>query len=193
MNYIPENHYVYCHFRNDTGVVFYIGKGQKNRAYTKQSRNPYWHNVVKKASGFRVEIIAKNLTAKEALQYERVLIQNFKKQHLDSLCNLTDGGEGGLNPSVETREKQRQAKLGKKLSEEVKAKIAVAGKNRVFTKETKEKLRLVQLGRTSPYKGIARSPEVCLKISESKKAKNFKHTEEAKAKMSLAKKTKRKV
>lgn len=186
-------HYVYCHFRNDTNELFYIGKGQKNRAYSKQRRNPYWKNVVNKANGYTVKIIATHLTNKEALNFERVLIKAVKDQHDVSLCNLTDGGDGALNPSKETREKQRAAKLGKKLSEEHKQKIAEAGKNRVFTEETRNKISKAHTGRPSKYKGIKRSPEVCLKISEAKKAKNMKHTDEAKMKMSLAKQHKRNV
>ena len=185
--------YVYCHYRLDTDQVFYIGKGQNRRAYSKQKRNNYWQNIVNKAKGFRVEILAKNLTVQEALNYERLLISTLRLKYPSLLCNLTDGGEGGLNPSPETRLKQSIAKIGRKLSEEHKQKIAEAGKNRIITEETRNKLRLKQIGRKSKYKGIKRSPEVCVKISEAKKAKNHKHTEEAKAKMSLAKLKKRKV
>lgn len=185
--------YVYCHYRIDTNEVFYIGKGQQRRAYSKQKRNNYWKNIVNKAKGFTVEILAKNLTTQEALNYERLLISSLRGKYPDLLCNLTDGGEGGLNPSLETRLKQSIAKTGRKLSEEHKHKISTAGKNRVVTEETRNKIRLIQLGRKSKYKGIKRSPEICLKISEAKKAKNYKHTEETKAKMSLAKLKKRKV
>jgi hypothetical protein len=185
------NHYVYCHYRLDTNTVFYIGKGQNRRAYSKQKRNAYWSNIVKKAGGFRVEILADKLLNTEALKYERVLITALKKKHHELLCNLTDGGEGGLNPSFETRQKQRNAKLGKKLSEEHKRKIGEAGKERIFTAEARAKISQAQLGRPSKYKGIKRSPEVCLKISEAKKAKNMKHSEETKLKMSLARQGKR--
>ena len=69
---IPSNtiHYVYCHFRNDNNTVFYVGKGQKRRAYSTQRRNPYWQNIVNKSQGFKAEIVAHNLTEKEALNYE---------------------------------------------------------------------------------------------------------------------------
>lgn len=185
------NHYVYCHYRLDTNTVFYIGKGQNRRAYSKQKRNVYWSNIVKKAGGFRVEILADKLLNIDALKYERVLITALKKKYPELLCNLTDGGEGGLNPSFETRQKQRNAKLGKKLSEEHKRKIGEAGKSRIFTAEARAKISQAQLGRPSKYKGVKRSPEVCLKISEAKKAKNMKHSEETKLKMSLAKQGKR--
>lgn len=55
-------HYVYVHFRNDTNQIFYVGKGSGKRAYNSQKRNGYWKNVVKKANGYSVQIIAKNLS-----------------------------------------------------------------------------------------------------------------------------------
>jgi len=62
--------------------------------------------------------------------------------------------------SPEQIEKMRQVNLGKKLSEETKKKIGIAGKGRIVTEETRQKLR------------------------ESKKG--FRHTEEAKEKNRLA-------
>jgi len=50
--------YIYLHRRNDTGEVFYVGKGTGKRATETHSRNSHWHNVVNKA-GFTAEIIAK--------------------------------------------------------------------------------------------------------------------------------------
>jgi hypothetical protein len=37
----------------------------------------------------------------------------WHREHGHPLCNLTDGGDGGLNPSPETREKMSAAKRGK--------------------------------------------------------------------------------
>lgn len=171
---LPSNtfHYVYCHFRNDTDEVFYVGKGQKRRAYSKQRRNPYWNNIVNKAQGFRVEIVAHNLTEKEALNYERVLISALREQHPDTLCNLTDGGDGVYNPSAETRQKQRDAKLGKKLSEEHKQKISLGGKNRVVTDVTRNKIAAKLQGNTNG--AGKRDPEVGRKISATKLGKQYK-------------------
>ena len=54
-------YYVYEHTRPDTGNVFYVGKGSFKRAYSKAKRNKHWHNIVNKAQGFSVNIIAKDL------------------------------------------------------------------------------------------------------------------------------------
>ncbi len=184
---------MYCHYRIDTNEVFYIGKGQWRRAYSKQKRNNHWKNIVAKNNGFKVEILAKNLSLTESLNYERLLISSLRLKYPKLLCNLTDGGDGGLNPSEETRKKQAAAKRGRVLTEEHKQKISAGNKNRIVSQETKEKIRNAQLGRVSKFKGLKRSPEICLKISEAKKAKNYKHSEEAKAKMSAAKLKKRNI
>lgn len=72
--------------------------------------------------------------------------------------NLTDGGEGLVNPSEETRARmsanrpdvsgEKNPNYGKKTPPEVCAKISAA-----------------QKGRPSPFKGKKRSPEFCAKIS----------------------------
>lgn len=144
------NHLVYCHTRPDTNEIFYIGKGSLVRAKTSGSRNRYWKNVVAKAGGFNVEIVAKNLTEKEALSFEILLIKKLREQNV-KLTNITAGGEGtsGMKLSEEHKEKLRQAKLGKKLSPEH---IAKAAK-----------------GRT----GMKRSEAHCKAISESLKGKKM--------------------
>ena len=81
--------------------------------------------------------------------------------------NVRDGANGGNNVGAamkeDTKEKLRQANLGKKYSEETKAKVSLALKNRVQkerTQELKDKMRKIKLG--------------------------TKHTEQAKKSMSLA-------
>ena len=82
--------YIYLHRRNDTGKVFYVGKGMNRRAWSKKQRNPHWHNVVNKA-GFTVEIIAKGLTEEEAYWAEPLLIE---AHGLENLTNMRAGGTG---------------------------------------------------------------------------------------------------
>jgi group I intron endonuclease len=76
--------------------------------------------------------------------------------------NLNDGGEGGLNPSEETRNKQREAGKGRKHSQEEKTKISEANKGKTFWNMTEE---------------------IRKKMSDVKKGK--KHSEETKLKMAL--------
>jgi group I intron endonuclease len=67
------------------------------------------------------------------------------------------GSRIGHSPSPETREKLRQANLGKKYSEETKRKHSEQGKTRTQSPETREKVRLIRLG-------TKRSPETCEKL-----------------------------
>ena len=53
---MSNNFYVYVHRTADTGRIFYVGKGTKNRAWTKGSRNLHWRNIVNK-HGYTVEIV----------------------------------------------------------------------------------------------------------------------------------------
>lgn len=157
--------YTYCHTRNDTGKIFYIGKGsRKYRASSKDQRNGYWQNIVNK-HGFSSEILAYWNTEKEAFDHEKLLISCFKDMGY-TLTNMTEGGEGCSKPSLETRkkmslskigkpsprkgvilsdeikEKLRKANLGKKMPEEQKNKISKALKNRKFSEEHKKNLSL---------------------------------------------------
>ncbi|MHB8272506.1 GIY-YIG nuclease family protein [Bradyrhizobium sp.] len=107
---MPEKFYVYEHWRPDTDMPFYIGKGVGNRAFRfKKNRNRYYRNIVKKLEnqGLCVEVkfVANNLSESDALalEIERIL---FWRERGIKLANLTDGGEGvsGLKHSKETKE-----------------------------------------------------------------------------------------
>ena len=52
---MSNNFYVYVHRTADTGRIFYVGKGTKNRAWTKGSRNLHWRNIVNK-NGYHVKL-----------------------------------------------------------------------------------------------------------------------------------------
>lgn len=134
-------HCVYAHKRLSTGHVFYIGKGSGNRPNSKSKRNKYWQNIVSKDGGFNCEIIASGLTEKEAYFFERLLITKVKEQTDIKLTNLIDGGKGGsFNPSDEVRAKQRNAKIGRSLTEEHKEKIRQANFLRLYKKGYKQNL-----------------------------------------------------
>ena len=82
----------------------------------------------------------------------------------------------------ETREKLRQANLGKKYSAETRKKVSIASTGRKHTQETKDKLRKINLGKKH-------SEETKKKISDFWKGKPSQmkgkhHTEETKRKLS---------
>ena len=117
---------------------------------------------------------------------------NYNRYKLNGL-NLTDGGEGarGHTTSESTKEKLRQHRLGKKLSDETKAKI------RATILETKAKLRQHHLGKkisdetkakiSKANKGKKHTDETKAKISTSLRGRVIKHNSETKNKMSVVK------
>ena len=166
--------YVYRHIRLDTNQVFYIGigsddKGKFQRAYTKQSRNTHWNNIVKTTS-YEVEIMLDDLTWEEACTKEIEFIKLYGRRNINegTLVNLTDGGStgtigmihsketrnamsntkkgkpSGIKQSKETIEKRIGSLRGKPRSEEVKQKIKESKKN--ISKETRQKLSDFQKG-----------------------------------------------
>jgi hypothetical protein len=147
---------VYQHRRNDTGEIFYIGRGVPGRANV-YGRNPHWENIVTK-HGYSVEVVASGLTVEEANAMEIVLIDKIGRRDLKTgpLVNKTAGGEGmvGWVPSDETRAKLAAAKRGKKLSDETRAKLAEA--NRRYFAE-------------NPDNNPMKRPEVAAKQAEAKR------------------------
>lgn len=112
--------YVYTHTRMDTNQVFYVGIGSKPncfRAFEKTKRNKHWRSIASKTD-FKVEIIADNITWKNACNKEMELIKFYGRadKKNGTLCNWTDGGEGakGAIVSDETKKKISSGKIGKK-------------------------------------------------------------------------------
>lgn len=164
---------VYAHIRPDTNTVFYIGKGTEKRSRQTSNRNQYWKRVVAKNSGFKTQIIAANLTEREALNFEVLVIKGLKEQNV-KLCNLTEGGDGvsGYRHTPEVCEAQRQRMLGKALT-----------KSKKLSDETKHKLRMAKLGKKLSYehaenvaaskRGRKYSEAYCKAISESLKGRKL--------------------
>lgn len=115
-------YFIYLHTRNDTGDVFYVGKGtrthakQYQRAFVTKRRSKFWQAIDGKA-GFTVHLYADFFQESDAFDMERELIAHYKRvRDGGTLCNLTLGGEGhaGLAPSPETRAKLSAASSGSK-------------------------------------------------------------------------------
>lgn len=90
----PNDFYVYEHLTN-TGEVFYVGKGKKDRAWS-TNRNAYWQNIVRLNHGFTVRIVESDLQEWYALELESSLIASHGQRvnGNGTLANLTSGGEG---------------------------------------------------------------------------------------------------
>jgi hypothetical protein len=102
--------YVYRHIRLDKNEIFYIGIGSDNegkykRAYSKCERNKHWLSIVSK-SDYEIDIILDDLTWEQACQKEEEFIKLYGRKDLNegSLVNMTNGGEGTINWSKESKQ-----------------------------------------------------------------------------------------
>lgn len=152
------DYYVYAYLRDD-GTPYYIGKGQRNRAWAKGKTE------VTKPGKNRIAIVESRLTATGALAIERRLIRWYGRidQGTGILRNRTNGGDGGAGAqpgntlSDETKQKISAAHKGKTrspMSEESKKKLAesMKGKNtgKIRTDEQKAAQSMRQTGRSKP-------------------------------------------
>ena len=93
----------------DTHIPFYIGKGCDNRYRDVGSRfyNKHLYNKIQKIRKTKnckvidfTKFLLINLTNEEALRHEIRLIEEIGRSHLNKgpLLNLTEGGDGVVNP-----------------------------------------------------------------------------------------------
>ena len=119
-------YYTYAYLREDK-TPYYIGKGEKNRAYTKHHKGI---SVPKDKS--RIIFLKQNLLEEEAFKHEIYMISVLGRKDLGTgiLRNRTNGGDGasGLVHNKKTREQMSKAHIGKSLSEETKRKQSEAKK-----------------------------------------------------------------
>lgn len=176
--------YTYAHFRPDNSV-FYIGKGQRNRAFDKVSRSKKWKAIVQE-SGHKVEILAHWPTEQEAFEHEIFLIECFRSMGAP-LVNVSKGGYGASGYR-HTEIHLERMKL-----------IMSGSKNHFFGKshadETKQKISEAKKKNPTRYwLGKSRAEETKIKLSEASKGnKNslgFSPSEKTRQRMSIAQKNK---
>ena len=161
-----KKYYVYAHTRNDDESIFYIGKGTDKRANDFYGRNPFWKNVVKKAGGYKIEIIAMCKSEKHSFLLEKLLIKHYGRRNNGTgiLVNLTDGGEGASGMVIsEERRKQLSINASNPRSEAWIKSIRIARKNGgnggvvkmgdKLPEEWKEKIAVSKLGSKNPMFG----------------------------------------
>jgi hypothetical protein len=106
------NYLVYLHKDRCTNEVFYVGIGDRGRAYDEKNRNTAWKQKIKDCY-FEVEIIAKNLSKKLAYQIEMAMINLYG---IENLVNKTKGGAGtlGYSHTIESKQKIGISNIGRK-------------------------------------------------------------------------------
>lgn len=158
---------VYLHSLYDEVVdkPFYVGTGNRGRAWDKGQRNAEWAKIViENNHQYQIHIVAENLSVEEAFSLEKSLIKKYGRRCANTgiLVNRARGGKNGFVEhtkesrrkisnslknhvvSDETREKIRLGNLGKKRSEKTKNRCKISAKNKPTIKEkTKEKLRKI--------------------------------------------------
>lgn len=152
--------YTYRHIRLDTNLPFYIGKGEGDRAWSKDRNNQHWHSIVNKVD-YRVEIIQDGLSEEEAFDKEKYFIKLYGRKDLSAgiLINKTNGGEGtsGFIHSEKSKKKMSKANKGKS--------NPMKGKN--HTEQSKKNMSLGSIGQISPMKNKKHSYSAKLKNAKS--------------------------
>ena len=141
--------YVYAYLRED-GTPYYIGKGVGTRYKEKHS--------VTVPTEDRIQFIKTGLTDHEAITLEIELIAKHGRKDLGTgiLRNMTDGGEGMLNPSPSVRKKLSDAKVGKKPNNYMKT----------YTTGPSERKSKAKQGKNNPQYGKQRTEDERAKISK---------------------------
>lgn len=144
---------------------------------------------------FSKEVLRDNIENQKLLNtWEQLYIKKFNSMNKDIGYNILPGTSNCfcfVNPATlpEVREKMRLKRIGMKLSDITKAKLSEAHKGKVFSEETKEKLRTAYYenkpphlySNESPMKGKKHSEETKIKIGNKRIGKKM--TEENKLKL----------
>jgi len=142
-------YYVYEHWRPDTDVCFYVGKGKGKRAWDlRHMRNRHYKAVVAKLErlGLSVDVrlILRDVAEDTALHVE---IDRIAFYGQPNLTNMTSGGDGLKNPSPETRAAISRAQKKRFKNPEELLKLGARAKGRKTSDETKRKLSAALRGR----------------------------------------------
>lgn len=85
-----HDYYVYIHKDKDTGEVFYVGKGRRDRASSKTGRSSAWKE--RSVSGFEVDYLHKDLSECEAIELENKYLRspfdNWKLVNIQKDCDV---------------------------------------------------------------------------------------------------------
>lgn len=118
---------VYC-IENIENGMRYIGKGKdiKRRIYASHKKSPYINNAINKYGKKNfIWYIVEYCEPEDMIYWEQYYIKEWNTK-VPNGYNLTDGGQGVLNPSIETKIKMSVARLGITLPESTKKAMSLA-------------------------------------------------------------------
>lgn len=162
-------HYVYAHISNKTNTVFYIGKGQRRRAFSSASRNKHWRSIAE-SHGFSVVIIRNFTNAHCAFAFEKILISTIGIEHLTNVCRGGEGGAGAKNGPenpMHGRFRENHPRWGAKHSDESREAIRLGRKNgrsNAMSEDARKAQSRRMMGNTFS-KGIRKSPDAIAALS----------------------------
>lgn len=177
--------YIYALCCPVSGEIRYVGKTinlrTRLRAHLKakneKTHKQYWVNSVAAKGLVPIFEILEEIPSEIDWQESERFWISYLRFIGCRLTNSIAGGIGGLSPCAATREKQRAAKLGRKLSEEHKRNVGIAGMGR--------KLSAAHIAATSAgNRGKKRSEETRRKIGLKSKGRVF--SKESRARMSAS-------
>lgn len=87
-----KKYYVYEWFIEDTGDVFYVGKGSGNRFRTRKRENKFFTDIIK-THNCCVRKVKENLSEDIAFEEEKKLIAHYRNNTNYRLTNIADGGQ----------------------------------------------------------------------------------------------------
>jgi group I intron endonuclease len=137
--------------------------------------NPHFHRAIRKYGwdGFEHEIIAENLSKKEAEEIERIYIALYDSTNAEKGYNIALGGNSIGKHSEETKRKISESQKGRKFTEEHKKRLSVAHKGQKISDEQRAKISAGLKGNKNTL-GFRHSNETKKKMSQNRKGKHGK-------------------
>lgn len=149
---------VYEHWRPDTGLCFYVGKGFSSRAYRLNRPSNLHHQrivskLLRQGQSVEIRLVEEKISESCALQLEKQRIVYWRSLGV-CLVNLTDGGEGcsGWIP-----DKKSLSNMKKSWVDPLVRKKRILGLKKAWRKRRKARIREIRK--------VVSDPAVRFKIS----------------------------